>query len=403
MRLRSDLTFLPLDDEVVAFSEETQSLVGLNASAAYIAQQLDAGAPLSVVTRELAKSGMISPEEAASWVAATLDALRSHGLIADGPRPGPTDSADIRAQQQLHARRVATMPPYSPVAPVAERRYRLLDSVALMRFAAVGQAEAVDTVLGHLATGESAEPTFHIEVQAQVLGSRGSVRSNIYCDKSPVDFTTGLHRLAPTVKSLLWKLAVDRYNYLFYIHAGVVGTGDRCILLPAAAGSGKSSLTAALVHRGYRYLSDEIALIEPTTFRVPPVPLALCVKGTGWQLMSRYFPKLRALMGHQRMDGKRVRYVPPDPSTIQASGALVSHIVFPRYRAEAATEMRPIARAAALRRLMSECWACGHLDSANVSELIRWIGRIDCYELTFASLEKAVDLVQQVAPIGATE
>jgi hypothetical protein len=290
------------------------------------------------------------------------------------------------------------MPPYSPVQAAAERRYRLLDCVALMRFAAPGQAEAVDAALGHLATADSAEPAVVIEIQALILGSRGSVRSNIYCDGRPVDFTTGLHRLAPTVKSLLWKLAIDRYEFLFYIHSGVVGTGDRCVLLPAAAGSGKSSLTAALVHRGYRYLSDEVALIEPKTFRVPPVPLAVCVKDTAWQLMSRYFPNLRALMGHQRGDGKRVRYVPPVPSTIQVEGALVSHIVFPRYDAAATTEIRPIARSVALRRLMSECWACGHLDRTNVTELVRWIGHIDCYDLTFSSLEKAADLVQQVAP-----
>jgi hypothetical protein len=400
MRLRSDLAFLPLDDEVVAFSEEAQCLVGLNASAAHVASQVSAGVPLSAIQRDLTENGVPSAEEAAHWIRLTLDALRSHGMAADGPLPEPSGSAEVRSTQEALARRVATMPAYSPIEAAAERRYRLLNCVALMRFATAGQAEAVDAVLGHLATGNSAEPTVVIEVQALILGSRGSVRSNIYCEKHPVDFTTGLHRLAPTVKSLLWKLAIDRYEFLFYIHSGVVGTGDRCVLLPAAAGSGKSSLTAALVHRGYRYLSDEVALIEPTTFRVPPVPLALCVKGTGWQLMMRYFPNLRALMGHQRGDGKRVRYVPPVPSTIQTGGGLVSHVIFPRYDAGAANEMRPIARSVALRRLMSECWACGHLDRENVTELVRWIGQIDCYELTFTSLEKAADLVQRVAPLA---
>ena len=399
MRLRSDLTFLPLDDEIVVFSEQTQSLVGLNASAAHIAQQVQAGASVSSITRELAENGAASIDEAASWISATLDALHSHGMTVDGPLPESDAESESRSQQERQAGRIATMPPYSPIEAVAERRYRLLDCVALVRFAMPGQAEAVDAVLGHLTVGSDAGQTHIIEINGLILGSRGSVRSNIYCDGSAVDFTTGLHRLAPTVKSLLWKLAVNQYAFLFYIHAGVVGTGNRCILLPAAAGSGKSSLTAALVHRGYRYLSDEVALIEPTTFRVPPVPLAVCVKSTGLDLMSRYFPHIRDLMGHQRVDGKKVRYVPPAPPTIQAGGALVSHIVFPRYDADAVTEVRPIARAAALRRMMGECWACGHLDRTNVTELIRWIGRIDCYELPFSSLERAADLVQQVAPL----
>jgi len=399
MRLRSDLSFLPLDDEVVVFSEETQSLVGLNASAAYIAQQVNAGMPSSSIARELADNGMTSAAAAESWIATTLEALRDHGMAADGARSQSSGSAATEALQQHQARRIATMPPYKPLEAVAERRYRLLDCVALMRFAMAGQAEAVDAVLGHLSVDSSAEPSIVVEVHATILGSRGSVRSNIYCDERPVQFTTGLHRLAPAVKVLLWERAIDRYNFLFYIHAGVVGTADRCILLPATAGSGKSSLTAALVHRGYRYLSDEVALIKPNTFLVAPVPLAVCVKRAGWDLMSRYFPHIRDLMGHQRMDGKEVRYIPPAPDAIQKSAAHVSHIVFPRYDASAITELRPVARSAALGRMMNECWACGHLDRTNVQELIRWIGQIDCYELPFASLEDAVDLVQQVAPL----
>lgn len=398
MRLRSDLAFLPLDGEVVAFSEQTQSLVGLNASAAHIAQLVKAGTPPSNIARELARNGTTSAEEAEHWIAATLDSLRSHGMAADGPLPAPSVSAEIPLQLEQQARRVARMPPYSPVEAVAERRYRLLDSIALLRFSMVGQAEAVDAALGHLAVDGSAEPTLVIEVHAAILGSRGSVRSSIYCDKSPVEFTTGLHRLAPAIKSLVWKEAIARYNFMFYIHAGVVGTGSRCILLPATAGSGKSSLTAALVHRGYRYLSDEVALIEPTTFRVPPVPLAVCVKSTGWDVMRRYFPHIGELMGHQRMDGKIVRYIPPAPASLQKTAAHVSHIIFPRYEANAATEIRAIARSTALRRMMSECWACGHLDGTNVKELLRWIAQIDCYELPFASLEGAADLVEQVAP-----
>jgi len=397
MRLRPDLSFLPLDDEMVVFSEETQSLVGLNASAAYIAQQVKAGRTPSTIARELAGNGTTSPEEARNWIATTLEALRSHGMAADGPLPEPSPGAQIDSQQQ--SQRIAAMPPYSPVEALAERRYRLLDTVALMRFAMVEQAEAVDAALGHLAVDRRAEPNILVEIDAVILGSRGSVRSNIYCDGKPVQFATGLHRLAPPVKALFWERAVDRYKFLFYIHAGVVGTGNKCILLPAAAGSGKSSLTAALVHRGYRYLSDEVALIKPNSFLVPPVPLAVCLKSTGWDVMSRYFPQLGQLMRHQRMDTKVVRYIAPNPAAIQQTDAQVSHIVFPRYDANTVTEIRRIARSAALRRMMSECWAAGHLDRTNVADLIRWIAQIDCYELPCASLEHAADLLEQLAPL----
>jgi hypothetical protein len=198
------------------------------------------------------------------------------------------------------------------------------------------------------------------------------------------------------VKAALWQSAINAHDFLFYVHAGVVGTGETCVLLPAAAGSGKSSLTAALTHRGFRYFSDEVALIEPQTFLVPPMPLAFCVKSTGWDVIARYYPEIRALISHERMDGKVVRYIPPPAAAIQQMRAPVSHIIFPRYDKDGTTELKPIARSEALRRLMDECLALHQrLDQDNVGELVRWIAGIDCYALRFSSLEEAAELVAQ--------
>src|SRR5262249_2787627 len=145
------------------------------------------------------------------------------------------------------------------------------------------------------------------------------------------------------------------HDFLLDLHAGVVGKEGRCILLPAAAGSGKSSLTAALTHSGFGYYSDEVALVERGSFQVPPVPLAVCVKETGWDLMSRYFPEISSLPIHQRDDRKIVRYVPPRAATVQKSPALVSHIFFPLYRKDQPTQLEPLSRVAAFARLMDQC------------------------------------------------
>jgi len=199
------------------------------------------------------------------------------------------------------------------------------------------------------------------------------------------------------VKSTFWSSAINAYDFLFYIHAGAVGTGDGCVLLPAAPGSGKSSLTAALTHRGFGYYSDEVALIKPVTFQVPPMPLAFCVKSTGWELVGHYYPELGLSPVHNRDDGKRVRYLAPPPGAIQQKSGMVSHIIFPRYEKGGPTELKPLARSEALGRLMSECLALRQrLDQNNVRELLRWIGGIDCYALAFSSLDKAAELVAQV-------
>jgi hypothetical protein len=259
----------------------------------------------------------------------------------------------------------------------------------------------VDAVIGHLAT-DNGTPTMVMDIQGMTRDDR-RVRSHIYRDGEPAGLATKLSRLGPAVKGLLWQSAVNTHDFLFYLHAGVVGTGETCVLLPAAAGSGKSSLTAALCHRGFRYFSDEIALIEPETFRVPPVPLALCFKSTGWDIVARYYPDITALPIHERGDGKLVRYLTPPSGAIASpqTSAQVSHIIFPRYSADGRTELKAVARSEALRRLMDECLALRlRLDLNKVAETVRWIAGIDCFEVSFSSLDKAAELVAQVLKRG---
>jgi len=47
-----------------------------------------------------------------------------------------------------------------------------------------------------------------------------------------------------------------------FVHAGVVGWGDRALVLPGKSHSGKSTLVAALVAAGATYYSDEYAVID---------------------------------------------------------------------------------------------------------------------------------------------
>ena len=395
LSLRPDLALFPLDDDVVVFSEEAQCLMGLNASAARVVGEIQAGTPVSLIERQLISEGTISPGEATQWVTTVLDALASHGLLSKGAAPfgQPAGPPDENARLVRLARE---MPPYAPVNPVAEQHYRLLDTCALIRFGHLAQMRMVNTVIGHLATDDSCVPTVTMEIQAKILENK-HLRSNVYRDGTPVGYAPRLSVLGPVVKAALWQSAVNAHDFLFYIHAGVVGMDESCMLLPAAAGSGKSSLTAALSHGGFRYFSDEVALIERTTFKVPPVPLAICVKSTGWDLMARFYPDILTLPMHHRDDGKDVRYIPPPAGAAQQPPAPVSHIIFPRHEKDAPTELKPITRSEALGRLMGECQALRRrLDQKNVGQLVRWIAGIDCYALTFSSLEDAVGRIAQV-------
>jgi len=395
--LRSGLSFIPLDDDLVIFSEESQSLVGLNATAAFIVQGLQRGAPLEDIAKALAAEKGAELEVCVLWVSAALDVLSSHALLAgQKAAPGPHPVAEILD------RRVEKVPPFEPRDPALEGRYRLLGSNTLIRYGHRSQKRMVDTVIGHLQTEDTAAAALTIDIQNQFWKPDWSewlqVSSNIYCNGKAEAHSERLSSLGPLVKSALWVHSVNAHDFLLDLHAGVVGRDGRCILLPAAAGSGKSSLTAALVHSGLGYYSDEVALIEPVTFQVAPVPLAVCVKSTAWNLMSRYYPQIHGLPMHRRDDGKQVKYVSPPAEAVQQRPAQVSHIFFPRYAKDDPTELVSITRLDALARIMDQCLALRlKMTPGGVRDLVRWLSGIECYALTFSSLDEAVALVKNAA------
>ena len=394
--LCSDLAFFPLDDELVLFCPSSQKLLGLNATAAFLVGEMRRGASRVALAGRLMEKFGISATDAPNWVSGTIEALQSHGFLDTGDATsGPPPS---RSGQSGTVDPDPTIPPLvEPFEPRAIGCYRLLNTYALIRCSHPAQLRMIDAVIGHLKAKEAVSPTLIIDVQGTAWGDR-QMASNIYRNGVPEAQAERLSALGPLVKSLLWLAGVNSADFVMNLHAGVVGDNGRCVLLPAAAGSGKSSLTAALTHSGLGYYSDEVALVDRATFQVWPVPLAICVKSTGWEVIGRYFPQVADLPTHWRGDGKIVRYVPPPQAAIQRAPAKASHIFFPSYDKDARTHLQPLSRSAALARLMDQCVALScKLDTKNAGELVHWIGAIECYLLPFSSLDEAVALVRQTA------
>jgi hypothetical protein len=65
---------------------------------------------------------------------------------------------------------------------------------------------------------------------------------------------------------------------LYFLHAAVVAKGDWVGVVPSPPHTGKSTLTLALLERGFTYLSDELAPMDTRSVSVEPYPRAVCLK-----------------------------------------------------------------------------------------------------------------------------
>ena len=91
---------------------------------------------------------------------------------------------------------------------------------------------------------------------------------------------------------LNWCIANHAHGFLV-IHAAVIERGGRAMVLPAPPGSGKSTLCAGLVSRGWRLLSDELCLLDPRSGLVHALARPVNLKNQSVEVIRRFAPEAR--------------------------------------------------------------------------------------------------------------
>ena len=277
---------------------------------------------------------------------------------------------------------------------VVERTYRLLERIVRIRY---GNAEAehfVHPALAHLEADRGASSPAILDVTPWNRGYR------LLEDGNELNRCASASELMPIVHSHLMVSGYRSADYLLAIHAGAVRKGDACVLLPAKSGGGKSTLTAALVHSGLDYLTDEVALLLPAEGGIRGLPLSMSLKEPVWELLSPMFPRLRRLREHRRQDARSVRYLPPPPESVGGTDAVQAKaIVFPHFIEETCrASLAPVPPGEALFRISEAGYDVdgGRLNPRIVGEAVNWIRDRASYELRYNRLEEAVPLVQEL-------
>src|SRR5450830_885400 len=150
----------------------------------------------------------------------------------------------------------------------------------------------------------------------------------------------------------------SRVNHYLIIHAAVVERGGRAVILPAPPGSGKSTLCAALVARGWRLLSDELTLVRVSDGALVALARPISLKNQSIALIRQFQPGVVASRPVFETQKGTLAHVRP-PSASVANAAQISRaawIVFPRYEAGAPPRLLPLTRARAFMRVADNCF-----------------------------------------------
>jgi hypothetical protein len=197
---------------------------------------------------------------------------------------------------------------------------------------------------------------------------------------------------------LNFAIAAQAHQYLV-VHAAAIERGGRVAILPGAPGAGKSTLTAALVQRGWRLLSDELALIRPADRCVVPLARPINLKNGSIELMRSFAPD--AVFSDETHDTAKgtvaLMRAPDDSIARSGEAAPVGWIIFPRWQADAAPRLAPWSKAAGLMEIAHNAMNYSLHGAVGFALLGDIFAASECYRFTYGKLDDAIEAFAALA------
>ena len=208
----------------------------------------------------------------------------------------------------------------------------------------------------------------------------------------------GLPMLESGLNWLVWTCTAR----FLLLHAAVLERRGRAILMPGPSGVGKSTLCAGLAARGWRLLSDEVAMIRPQDGLLQPYPRPISLKNESIEMIARMAPGAQF---SRRFDGTTkgtVAFMAAPQEAIAGADvpARPLVVVFPRYIAQAPVEIAPLEKAQAFMRLVDHSSNYLTLLETGFESLARLVEGCDHYALSYSDLDEAVAVIEGLGPAG---
>ncbi len=196
---------------------------------------------------------------------------------------------------------------------------------------------------------------------------------------------------------LNWCVASYSHQFLM-LHSAVVEKNGKALLLPAWPGSGKSTLCAALVYRGWRLLSDEFGLIRPGTHAMIPFPRTIPLKNESIAIVRDFAPEAVIGPTFPRTRKGDVAHLKAPAESVQRSEetAEPGFVIFPRYTPGQRANLRPLTKARAFMKLAGNAFNYELLGESGFSTVASLIRDCDTCLFHYDDLEKAVQTLDSL-------
>lgn len=198
---------------------------------------------------------------------------------------------------------------------------------------------------------------------------------------------------------LNWSVASHSNQYLI-IHAAAIEKDGLAVIMPAPPGSGKSTLCAGLVNRGWRLLSDELALISLDGRLITPLARPISLKDQSIEVIRDFVPG--AVISREAKDTAKgtvaLMRAPTDSVERIEETARPAWIIFPKYEEGAAARLAPRSKAETCLQIGENAFNYSTHGAQGFEALGNVVDASDCYDFTYGSLDDAVRVFSALEP-----
>lgn len=197
---------------------------------------------------------------------------------------------------------------------------------------------------------------------------------------------------------LNWCVSTNLHRWVI-VHSAVVERNGRAAILPAPPGSGKSTLCAALVSRGWRLLSDELAMIDPDSLLLQPFPRPISLKNQSIDLMRAFAsPEVIGPVFADTHKGDIAHMKVPERSRLHQSDCVpAAWLIFPRYRPGSALRTERLGRARTVVELAANSFNQDRLGETGFRTLASTAARSECIRMEYSALDDAISFFDRLA------
>lgn len=190
----------------------------------------------------------------------------------------------------------------------------------------------------------------------------------------------------------------ERLSHYLLLHAGTLARRNSGILLPATPGSGKSTLTAALMVHGYRLLSDEFGVVDLASGQLHPMVRPVALKNESIDVIRKL--SIQAILGPSFPKTRKgtVAHLAPSRTSIAQRHCTATPLVvaFPKYQRGATIALERVDPGAAFNKLALNSFNYEYLGPGAFDAVSRLVTSCEFWRVSYGNLGDAVSAIDDL-------